>query len=122
MVLVADDDPGLVRAISERLRSAGMEVITCQDAYQAVEQARRRRPDVLVVDIHMPAGDGLSVLDRVSRMDEMAGVPVLVITGDPDPGIEETARRHGAAGLIRKPFETRWLVEQVQRAAAAERG
>lgn len=115
-LLIADDDLNLLKALTVRLESAGFEVITTQDAYQALEFARRSRPDALLLDINMPAGNGFSVQERISKIEELAGIPVIYITGDESEAVDRNARKLGAFAIIHKPFKTEKLLDIVHSA------
>ena len=67
-ILIADDDRNLLQALTVRLDAAGYDVITTQDAYQALDFARKHRPDLLLLDINMPAGSGFSVHERIAKV------------------------------------------------------
>ena len=69
------------------------------------------RPTCLVLDLHMPEITGLELLPLIARAG--ANVPVIVITGDPSPGVEETVMRSGAAAVLRKPIKDRLLLETI---------
>ncbi len=122
MVLVADDNRGMLEAVRVRLEAEGFEVVTAGDAYQALAVARRRRPDALVLDIGMPAGSGLSVLERLGDGSGPPAPPAICITGSEDPALEEDVRRLGGYGLIRKPFPASTLCELVWEAIADRAG
>jgi CheY-like chemotaxis protein len=115
-ILIADDDTALLRALAVRLESEGYRVVTTQDAYHAFERARSLRPDLMILDINMPAGNGFSVLERMAHLGDLSGIPSLFVTGDADPDLEDRARQLGAAGLIRKPFKTQPLLDEISRA------
>ena len=78
-ILIADDDLSLLEALKIRFQSEGFEVITSQDAYQALAIAQRDHPDLLLLDVNMPAGNGFSVHERLARMERLAGTPVRVV-------------------------------------------
>jgi DNA-binding response OmpR family regulator len=103
-ILIADDNVGILKALKVRLAAEGFTVISAQDAYQALELARKHRPDLFLLDVNMPAGNGFSVQERVSKCEELRGVPVIYITGDKGPEIDRVARQVGAYCVIRKPF------------------
>lgn len=113
-VLIADDDRALLSSLSIRLKSEGYEVFCAQDSYQAVDQARKVWPDVLVLDINMPAGNGFSVQDRVHHMDLLKDIPVVYVTGDRSEAVAELATTHQAAAIVYKPFETKTLLEAIK--------
>jgi DNA-binding response OmpR family regulator len=113
-VLVAEDDSALLKSIRLRLTAEGYEVLCAQDGYQAVAIAREASPDVLVLDINMPAGDGFSVQDRVWRMVSMRRTPIVYITGDGSQHLLERAHKLGARSLLKKPFSSSELVEAIR--------
>ena len=104
-ILIADDDHDLLRAVSIRLKSAGYEVVTALDSYQAVQFANEHRPDLVILDINMPAGDGFTVQERLRNIGELATTPVIYLTGDTSELTKELARRTGAYALLHKPFD-----------------
>lgn len=120
-ILIADDDRDLLTSLSVRLEAEGYEVLCVQDSYQAVEQARKAQPDVLILDINMPAGDGFSVQDRVNKMIGLNGIPVICLTGERSVRVTELAKAHHAFALVNKPFETKDLLSVVRAAATAPR-
>jgi len=123
-VLVADDDRRLLESLTVRLGNAGFEVRCAQDGYQAVQLASRWRPDVAILDINMPAGDGFSVHDRIKslRGGILDGVPIIYLTGERSPRIELSAKAHGAFALIHKPYDVASLVETLDAALSGPPG
>jgi DNA-binding response OmpR family regulator len=115
-VLVADDDLKVLKALSIRLEAEEFEVITCQDAYQALEMARRNQPDALLLDVNMPAGNGFSVQERITKIKELANVPVIYITGDASEATDRNARKLGAYAVLHKPFNMAKLLETLRTA------
>jgi CheY-like chemotaxis protein len=89
-VLIADDDRDLVRILSMRCRQLGVRVIAAYDAMTALTLVHQERPDVVILDIKMPAGSGLSVGEMLAADGHFASIPVLMLTGRAD---EETIRR-----------------------------
>jgi DNA-binding response OmpR family regulator len=104
-VLIVEDDQDLVRALSVRFRSQGFAVSAAYDAFSAVPVARREQPDVILLDLGLPAGDGFVVMDRLRNIPSLAGIPVVILTAR-DP---ETARQRamvaGASAFLRKPVD-----------------
>lgn len=113
-ILVAEDDAALLNSIRIRLSSAGYEVLCANDGYQAVAMAREHRPDMLILDINMPAGDGFSVQDRVWSMVPARRTPIVYITGDHSQHLRNRANNLGARSLLRKPFDSAELLEVVR--------
>jgi len=92
-ILVADDDRRLLESLTVRLENAGFEVRCAEDGYQAVQMANRWRPDVAILDINMPAGDGFSVHERIKtlRGGVLEGVPIIYLTGERSPRVTRSA-------------------------------
>jgi len=95
-MLIADDDPWLVRVLAERCARMGFDVQTATNGMQALLKARRCKPDVLVIDVNMPEVDGLSVCAQLLEPDH-APLHVVVATGSRDP---ETCERCDGLGAI----------------------
>lgn len=112
-VLVADDDVRLLQALALRLEAAGLKVIQVQDAYRALERCRYDKPDLLILDINMPAGSGFSVQERMEKQHEFGHVPVIYMTGDTRMETELHAHEMGAIGVIHKPLNMRELLNAV---------
>ncbi|MEK6703651.1 MAG: response regulator [Planctomycetota bacterium] len=113
-ILVAEDDAVMLKSILIRLDSQGYEVLCAQDAYQAVALAREHLPDLLVLDINMPAGDGFSVHDRITKLPHLRRTPIIYITGDHSQAVLEKAQALGARSLLTKPFDTREFLDAVR--------
>lgn len=120
-VLIADDDPQTLKVIRLHLEHAGYEVICAQDAYAALAAARQNPPDVLVLDVNMPAGNGFSVQERINKLEELAGVPVIYVTGERSSRVTAASRYLGAFAVIHKPFGVADLLEKIKLAIASER-
>lgn len=114
-ILIADDDHRLARALSERLRSVGYDVVIANDAYHATSDAHREKPDLLILDIHMPAGKGFCVQERVGRSATLSDVPVIYVTGDTSDEALAHAERLGAVAMFYKPVKVDRLLEAIER-------
>lgn len=119
-VLIADDDVALTTALSTRLRDEGYEAVAAQDGYMALDLAVRHKPDLLILDINMPAGNGFSVHERLRQHAELSTVPLIYISGEPSEWIRTSSLEHGAFAFLRKPFDTQELVSLVRQALGQE--
>lgn len=115
-ILIADDDRALVQMLSIELKNEGYEVLNAGDGCRALAQALKQKPDLLILDIHMPYGSGFNVQEHIYKLSKFEDVPVIYITGDNSPEARSTAEHFGAFALIIKPFELSDLVAMVQRA------
>lgn len=120
-ILIVDDDPDLRRALRLRLRANNYETVHAQDGYSAVAVARKEQPDLIVLDLGLPAGDGFLVLERLQNIDTMAGVPVVVLTARDPQNNEERALKGGAAAFFQKPVDNAELLDVIRTQLADSR-
>jgi putative two-component system response regulator len=115
-ILVVDDEPLGLRLISRVLASGGHdEVMATSDAARAISIARVSKPDLIVLDLHMPGFDGFDVLEGLNTIhsgDEF--VPVLVLTGDLITDTRRRALSLGATDFLTKPFDNSELLLRIQ--------
>jgi DNA-binding response OmpR family regulator len=84
-VLIADDDRELVNAIALRCRHRGLKVLCAHDAFTALSMAKSETPDLVCLDVEMPAGNGLSVCEMLASDEGCRSIPVAIMTGRADP-------------------------------------
>jgi CheY-like chemotaxis protein len=113
-VLLVDDDPTVVLSTGVRLKGMGYTVLTAKDAVSAVSVVRKNNPDIVVLDISLPAGDGFTVADRLQNLIGSAATPIIFITASDDPNMRERAMRHGAVGFLKKPFDATQLADAIE--------
>ncbi len=104
-VLIIDDDPVVSQQLVSLLRAAGYPSLSTLDPVQGFMVAQRERPGLILLDINLPAGGGLRLLERLVKTTTTQLVPVVVITASADQALESQVRAKGAAGFIRKPVE-----------------
>jgi two-component system, response regulator PdtaR len=116
-VLIAEDDPVIALALTERVRSLGHEPIgPAGDGEEAIELARAETPDVYLFDIELPRLDGLEAAGRLAR--DGLRRPVVVVTGVDDPGLIDRSIASGVSAYLTKPVDTRELQAAIDLAAA----
>jgi response regulator NasT len=116
-ILIAEDDPVIALALTERVRSLGHEPLgPVGDGAQAVAEATATRPDLYLFDIEMPELDGLEAAAELTARG--LGRPVVVITGIDDRGLIERSVSTGAGAYLTKPVDTRELEAAISLAAA----
>jgi DNA-binding response OmpR family regulator len=113
-ILVVDDDPDLVRALRLRLRANNFEVATATDGYSAIAAAQKERPELIILDLGLPVGDGFVVLERLQNSDALAGVPVIVLSARDPQNNEERALKAGAAAFFQKPADNDELMNVIR--------
>lgn len=87
---------------------------------KALQFLGKNKPDMILLDILMPEKDGYQVLGEIKQNSELADIPVLFLTADEDPQIEEKVKASGAQGFIRKPFKQEDLLELIDRFMGGE--
>jgi len=117
-ILVVDDDPDLVRALRLRLRANHYEIATATDGYAAIATAQKERPDLIVLDLGLPAGDGFVVLDRLQNSDTLSGIPVIVLSARDPQNNEQRALKAGAAAFFQKPADNDELLNVIRTSLA----
>jgi len=115
-VLVVDDDPGLLRLLTIRLRSERYEVEPVDSATQALEAVSRFRPDLVVTDLRMAGMDGIELLKELQRRWPSLNVILLTAHGTIPDAVRAT--QSGAAAFLTKPVAKEQLLEEVRRALA----
>jgi CheY-like chemotaxis protein len=122
-VLVADDDDDMRALVASTLRADGYDVVEASDGAELLDrleealQNPRTRPDVVVTDIMMPRLSGLGVLDALRRA--QLHFPVILMTVLADESIHIVAKRLGALGVLRKPFDVDDLKTAIVNACSA---
>ena len=101
-VLICDDEASLRELVRVSLNGA-YEVVEADDGHVCLETIRRKRPDVVVLDLMMPRKHGLDVLADLRADAEVSKTPVIVLTAQ--PSATEDALKHGADRVLEKPFE-----------------
>jgi DNA-binding response OmpR family regulator len=101
-MLIADDDPSIVRLLADRCARLGFDVDTACNGIQAFLRTQRVKPDILVIDVNMPEVDGLSVCAHLLDLDRMP-VNVIVITGSKDADTREKCEGLGAYYACKGP-------------------
>lgn len=113
-ILVVDDDPIVVRLLHPHLRSAGYKVFAAADAIQGVHMAIAERPDLVLLDLQMPAGGGAGVFETLAKNAHTALIPVIFVTANRDGEVREACLASGAAGFVTKPVDVADLLARIR--------
>ncbi|MGU3410724.1 response regulator [Microbacterium sp. M1A1_1b] len=110
-ILIADDDPQLVRALGVTLSARGYDVVTARDGRAAIDAVITERPDLVMLDLGMPRLDGIGVLEGIRAWSQ---VPVLVLSGRTDSSDKVDALDAGADDYVTKPFQMDELLARLR--------
>ncbi len=120
-VLIVDDEPDIIKAVAMRLRWAGYDVLTAPDGATATQVAIKEQPDVIILDIGLPAGDGHTVAKRLNDNLKTMSIPVIYLTARDSPVDRDRASELGAFDYVTKPFEPERLLATVGRVLEGSR-
>ena len=115
-ILVVDDEPTIRYLLRASLEGRGYRLLEAADGLSALRCAQHERPDLILLDIALPALSGLEVCQRLRDDPATAATPVFLLTGYVQQAEREAAERAGARGFIAKPFSPAALVAQVEEA------
>jgi two-component system response regulator GlrR len=113
-ILVVDDDPGLLRLLTIRLRAESYDVEAVESAAQALAAASRFRPDLVITDLRMDQMDGIGLLKELQN--RWPGLKVIILTAHGTIPDAVQATQMGAFGFLTKPVDKQELLDQVQKA------
>src|SRR6185437_9255733 len=108
-VLIVDDDADIRRGLNVRLRANGYEVLFAADAISALSIAVKERPDLVILDIGLPAGDGYVVMERLQKHPALACIPVIVLSARDALENKQRALDAGAYAFFQKPADNNQL-------------
>ena len=119
-ILIVEDDQNIAKALAIRLKSAGYEVTVAADAMTAVAAAVKIQPDLALLDISVPAGNGFTVAEKIQELIASA-TPIIFLTASKQPGLRQKAQNLGAVGFFEKPFDAGELLAAIRRAFGERR-
>jgi len=112
-ILIVEDDADIRGLLTMRLRQRSYDTSFATDGMSALTVARRESPDLVVLDLGLPAGDGFTVMERMRAITSLADVPVVVITARDAATNREKAEAFGAAAFVEKPIDFDELLETI---------
>ncbi|MGB4843726.1 MAG: response regulator transcription factor [Ferruginibacter sp.] len=112
-ILIADDEPDILEIIQYNLQSEGYEVSTAKNGNEALEQARKVQPDLIILDIMMPGKNGIEVCNLLRLQPVFNETLIIFLTALSDEGTEVKGLETGADDFITKPVSPKVLVSKV---------
>jgi DNA-binding response OmpR family regulator len=113
-ILIVDDDPDLRRALKIRLRANHYDTVQASDGYSAISVAQKEQPNLIILDLGLPAGDGFVVLERLQKSDSLSNIPVIVLTARDPQANEQQTLAAGAAAFFQKPADNNELLDVIR--------
>jgi DNA-binding response OmpR family regulator len=103
-ILVVDDDPDVRLGLQLRLNANHYDTIFAGDGVASIAEARKQMPDLMILDLGLPAGDGFSVLERMKANEKLSSIPVIVLSGRDRVNNRDRALKAGAKTFLQKPI------------------
>ena len=101
-ILIADDEPGIVKILGIRLKANGYQIIAAHDGAQAIELAHQEKPDLIILDIKMPGTDGYGVFEELKASADTMSIPIVFFSALLPEQVQEKATQLGADGFVSK--------------------
>ena len=120
-ILIAEDEPYILKMLDFRLKALGHEIIGAVDGGQALDLASKEKPDLVLLDVMMPVMDGFQVLRKLKSQEETKRIPVIILTAKGQEKDIVTGLEAGATDYVTKPFSFAELIARVNRAIASPR-
>lgn len=112
-VMVIDDEPFILMMIEDKLRRAGIDVVTLRESVGAVEKIREEMPDLIILDWMMPEISGIEICKTIKSDPALSDIPVFMLTAKGQEDDEKLGLKCGVDRYITKPFSPRGLLEVV---------
>lgn len=121
-ILVVDDDREQLKGLSIRLKASGYHVAVASDCVQVTSVVRKVHPDLVLLDLGLPGGDGFLVLERLDKLNLLATMPVIVVSARDQAGNEQKALDAGAEAFLQKPVNNDKLIAVIRKTLGEEDG
>jgi DNA-binding response OmpR family regulator len=115
VILIVDDDPDVVQAISMSLQDQGAKVVAAADGAQAVEVFEKEHPHLIVLDMMLPKRSGFLVLERIKARKDLPKPKIIMITGNLGSRHKSYAESQGVDDYINKPFRMDRLLTSIEK-------
>jgi CheY-like chemotaxis protein len=118
-ILIVEDDPDVRQGLSLRLRANGYDIFFAGDVVASLNEARKHQPDLIILDLGLPAGDGFLVIERLKAGEALAAIPIIVVSARAGVANQERALAAGVKAFLQKPVDNGELLEVIQKTLGA---
>ena len=120
-ILIIDDDTKFVEILVDLATHKGFKCLTAYDGQSGIKLAQQYNPSAIILDIGLPAGDGLDVMRRLATLAQTAFVPVIIVTGRDDSATKKQSLEAGAKAFLQKPVEQDELLDAIEKILISEK-
>jgi DNA-binding response OmpR family regulator len=113
-ILIVDDDPDVRLGLHLRLKANHYDVIFAADGMASIAEARKHIPDLIILDLGLPAGDGFSVMERLKANDSLSLIPVIVLSARDRAANMDRVLKAGAKAFLQKPVDNAQLLSVIR--------
>lgn len=114
-ILIVDDNEDLSKGLRVFLRAHDYAAVIAADAVSAISQAKNEKPDLILLDLGLPAGDGFKVMERLNNVDSLASIPVIVLSARDEEANKDRSLKAGAKAFFQKPADNNELLASIKR-------
>jgi two-component system KDP operon response regulator KdpE len=115
-ILIVDDDPDIRLGLHVRLKANHYDTFFAADAFSSIVEARKHEPNLIILDLGLPAGDGFVVMERLKANPSLAVIPVIVVSARNGLGNQKRALEAGARAFLQKPVNDAELLAVIRQA------
>jgi len=113
-ILIVEDEKELMLGLATLLKSQGYLIIAANDSLFGISLAHKEKPDLIILDLGLPAGGGFYVLENLKNSVGTFDIPVLILTAQQGLDLEERAKQMGVVAYFHKPFDPEILLSQIK--------
>jgi DNA-binding response OmpR family regulator len=117
-ILIVDDDPDVLHSMHVRLKANNYDTSFAADAISCMAEARKSEPDLVILDLGLPAGDGFLVIERFKAVPSLASIPIIVVSGRDHRANHKRAIDAGAKAFLQKPVNNAELLAIIRQTLA----
>jgi DNA-binding response OmpR family regulator len=115
-ILIVEDDPDVRQGMHLRLKANHFDCFFAGDGVSGMSEARKCEPDLIILDLGLPAGDGFIVMERLKKLPSLALIPVIVVSARDVRVNRERALKAGAKAFLQKPMDDAELLAVIRKA------
>lgn len=113
-ILIIEDDGMFAQILMDQLTKAGFNVLRAADAYQGQQAVNSLKPDLIILDLMLPAGHGLDVLRNLRASFLTQSIPIIILTALKDEGIRQEVEAVGVQAYLTKPYQSEELIQKIK--------
>lgn len=113
-ILIVEDESDAAMLLEQRLAQNGLEAVIAHDVIEGIELLRKEEPDLVILDLMLPAGGGATVLKSLRSDPKTARTPVIVLTASHSPGYKQKILEEGVQAYMEKPYDGEELIAAIK--------